>query len=489
MLLIRRILLAFLLLPILALAKTSQTAPAASAPTGVILQIVQQQLDIDGQKATVFNIVQPDGTWGFVGKKGQLFDVTVQNKTKEFAVLHWHGLNVPDEADGVPYVTQEPIPPGGQKRYVFRLSQAGTFWVQSHYKTQLQELMAAPFIIYDPNEDRPDRDVIMFLQDFTFKDPRVAYPNYRRALLQKQANIQLSADNSSGGPEDESLNSALSMDAYLTNYRTLANPDLVHVVPGQTIKLHIIDAAANSNFFIDLGKLNGRLVAVDGSSIDPIEGSKFQVAQGQRLDIEITIPEGDNFYPVLAQAENTNKLTGLVLMTPNAIPEKINEEAPQAAGTFDYTQELKLRGIESLPSRSVNAAFNLNLDGNMLSYIWTVNGEVWPKITPLPIKQDDRVQITLNNKTGLSIPIHLHGHSFEVTQINDERLRGPLRDTILVLPYSRVTIQFDANNPGVWLLQGLMPFQTYGGINTLINYAGFPVPLFKQKDTGVPPTS
>ncbi|MFN7096721.1 MAG: multicopper oxidase domain-containing protein [Gammaproteobacteria bacterium] len=81
------------------------------------LIITQKNIDIDGKKTWVYYVSQPDGTWGFEGIKGQYFDATVKNETNVPTVLHWHGLIDPNSQDGVPYVTQLPIPPGGKYHY------------------------------------------------------------------------------------------------------------------------------------------------------------------------------------------------------------------------------------------------------------------------------------------------------------------------------------------------------------------------------------
>ena len=101
-----------------------------------ILQIIEKPITVNGKQSRVFSVEQPDGTWGYHGKKGEWFDVTVQNKTDVPTVLHWHGIIDPNPQDGVPYVTQLPIPPNGEYHYHFRLGQAGTYWLHSHYKLQ-----------------------------------------------------------------------------------------------------------------------------------------------------------------------------------------------------------------------------------------------------------------------------------------------------------------------------------------------------------------
>lgn len=476
--------------------KTPKADTPPPPPPILTLEIVEQQISIDGKPAKIFSIIQPDGTFGLTGVRDQLLDVVVKNKTHQWTAIHWHGLIIPNNQDGAPFVTQQPIPPDGEFHYKFPLIQSGTFWIHSPYTTQLQQLMAAPLIIHEPDDNQKNiQDVVMLLQDYTFGNPKEVYPKMRQQLMKKIANIHLSDESDESDESDQSADESsadttlpeIKMDAYLTNRRTLADPDIVRVEPGSVVRLRIIDAAANSNFFINLGSLTGKIVAADSEAVAPVENSKFQLGQGQRLDIDITIPPGDNSYPILAQAEGTSKQTGLVLAAGNAIVPKYSENAEHVAGSLDYSQELNLKARYPLLPQEVNRSFTVNLGSNMLSYIWTMNWQVWPNIKPLLIKEGDRDQIILNNKTAIPIPVHLHGHVFQIVQIDDKKLQGAVRDTVVVLPYSSVTIQFDADNPGIWLLQGFVPYLTYGAMATTVNYEGYSVPVFNQKDTGVPP--
>lgn len=484
-----KMLLSFILLFLTAItfaapkSKENKTPVAPVAPP-VTLQILEKEIQIDGKTAKIFTILQPDGTFGYVGNKGDTFDAIVQNKTNETAILHWHGLTVPNSEDGAPFITQAPIPPGKEYHYRFKLNQAGTFWVHSHYQGQLQKLMAAPFIVQNPSQKTTDKNVVMFLQDFTFSPPQEAYTQLRRKFMEKTSDIQLS---SAGGNQANTAD--VSMDAYLTNHRTLSDPEIVWITPNQTVMLRIINASANTNFFINLGNLKGKLVAVDSGVIQPIEGSIFQVGQGQRLDIEVTLPEGENYYPILAQAEGTSKQTGLILATPNTFLPKFNSIAPSRAPAFNYDQEMSLRTLTGIPHKDLGNQFLIDLGGNMLSYVWTINNEVWPKVTPLRIRPDEQVELILQNKTEIPVSMHLHGHVFQVTEINGTPINGAVRDTILVLPHSTIKIRFNADNPGVWLLRGYVPYQNYGGMITTINYDGYETPIFREKDTAVPPAN
>lgn len=137
-------------------------------------------------------------------------------------------------------------------------------------------------------------------------------------------------------------------DAFLTNYRTLKNPEIVSVRPGDTVRLRFIAGSAMTNFFINIGQLQGEAIAIDGQSIKPVKSNQFQLPVGQRLDVLVKIPAGEKAYPILAQGEGTSMQTGLILATPKATIPSMKEQADSTVGALNYDQELKLKAVHPL---------------------------------------------------------------------------------------------------------------------------------------------
>lgn len=444
----------FLLISLLLTAST----PANAATKPIELIINEKTITIDGKPTQVYSVTQPDGTWGFTGTQGEYFDATVKNHTHVPTVLHWHGLIVPNNQDGVPFVTQPPIPPGGEYHYHFKLLQAGTFWMHSHYDLQVQRYMSAPFIIHEREEAQ---DVVMLLADYSPLSAETIF-----ADLKKGKPMQMTMTNQ---PDINDVQYA----ACLTNYHTLKDPEIIRVKPGSLVRLRIINGAAMSSFFVNTGVLPGTLIAVDGEDIKPIKEKQFQIAEAQRLDILVKIPKTKNaVYPILAQSQGTQLQTGLLLATPDAkdIP-SISETAPQVAGTLDYSQEWQLKAAHPLAKKPVDESLILNLEGDMTKYEWKINNQMWPNITPLLINQKKRVELVINNQTNMAHPIHFHGHVFEVTEMDNKPvIDGALRDTVFVMPHSTVKVVFDSDNPGKWVTHCHMLYHQEAGMMTEIDY-------------------
>ena len=120
-------------------------------------------------------------------------------------------------------------------------------------------------------------------------------------------------------------------DAYLANDRTLADPEVIDVERNGEVRLRIINAGASTNFTIDLGAVEGTLVAVDGNPIVPLKARQFPLAVAQRADIIVRMPADGSAVPVLARGEGPRLQTGIVLRPPGAAVAKIPSEGAAAA--------------------------------------------------------------------------------------------------------------------------------------------------------------
>lgn len=435
-----------------------------AAPT--ILEVKYKNIVVDGKNKKVATIEQQDGTWGYYAKSGSIFDVIVKNELTESTSIHWHGLILPNNQDGVAGVTQNPIAPGQEYHYKFQLKQSGTYWMHSHFGLQIQDLMEAPFIITDSHDSyKADKNVVVMFQDFTFKNPE---------LVLKELKAKPSSENMQQSNMAMTMNSSrdindVNYDAFLTNYHTLKHPQIVSIKPNTTVRLRFIDGAAGSNFWINLGSLNGTAIAVDGENIKPLQGKMFQIAMGQRIDILVKIPKSGGAFPILGQVEGTNSQTGLILTTDSAHVSEVNESSVHNVTALNYQQEYVLHSIHPLKPKSIDKIVTLDLSGNMQKYIWMINGQVWPNITPIKLKQGERVEIVFDNKSGMAHPMHLHGHVFEPVMIDQHKIiDGALRDTILVLPHSQVKVIFDAGHMGKWLLHCHMEYHAASGMMTVV---------------------
>jgi FtsP/CotA-like multicopper oxidase with cupredoxin domain len=273
------------------------------------------------------------------------------------------------------------------------------------------------------------------------------------------------------GSREMDLND-VNYDAYLTNHRTLRDPEVVRVEKGGRVRLRLINGSSGTNYFVTTGKLQGSVIATDGMPIVPVKGSIFPLAVAQRLDIIVQIPSSGGAFPILAIREGAVEQTGLVLATAGAAIDRIQEKASQASGRLDLGWESLLTPKEPLSSKLADSTQVLRLTGEMANYVWTINNRVFdvqdkPTVN---VKLGQRVALRFINETGMSHPMHFHGHTFQIVEIAGQELNGPLRDVVLVPPRTNVTVAFDANNPGLWLIHCHLAWHAQAGMAASVSY-------------------
>src|SRR5262249_34906299 len=160
----------------------------------------------------------------------------------------------------------------------------------------------------------------------------------------------------------------------------------------------------------------------------------------------LTVPRAPAAHPVLALLEGENKQTGIVLRAANAPVARMPTTANAASPALTLGLERRLRAAAPLKPRKADRVHTLNLTGELTGYRWSINNVAWSKdVPPLPVAKGERVELIFVNKTRMPHPMHLHGHEFQVVEIDGKHLSGAVRDTVLVPPGRRVVVAFDAN--------------------------------------------
>ena len=251
-------------------------------------------------------------------KEGQNVRLSVTNTLAEDSSIHWHGVLVPFQYDGVPGISFPGIKPSETFVYEFPVKQAGTYWYHSH--SNMQEAMGLyGAIVIDPADADPiayDREHVVVLSDWSTLHP-MALLRRLKAMggafnFQKQTLAGLLAH------EDQSLSDRLMWgkmrmdptdisDVTGAVYRYLINGHGTDenwtglFAPGERVRLRIINASAMTNFNVRLPGLAMTVVAADGQSVRPVETDEFQIAVAETYDV-IVRPPDDGAYALVAEA-------------------------------------------------------------------------------------------------------------------------------------------------------------------------------------------
>lgn len=309
-----------------AFAQTDGTQRSGTAPvlrgTEFDLVVTEIPVNFTGTPgiATAINGSVPAPTLRW--KEGDTVTIRVTNRLRESTSIHWHGIILPYQMDGVPGVSFPGIAPGETFTYRFKVEQSGTYWYHSH--SGMQELTGMyGAIIIDPldasNDIRADRDFVVQLSDWTDEDPmRVLmklrtqsnYYNFnqptavdfardvRRYGMAKAVDMRKMWNEMRMSPTDLSDLSAMAA-TFLTNGTTPAGNWTGLFKRGEKIRLRFINAAGNTFYDVRIPGLKLKMVQVDGVNIEPVSVDEFRFGPGETYDV--LVEPKDDAYTIFAQ--------------------------------------------------------------------------------------------------------------------------------------------------------------------------------------------
>nr|WP_036343169.1 multicopper oxidase domain-containing protein [Micromonospora purpureochromogenes] len=445
-------------------------------------------------------------TWAFNGQvpgpeikanKGDIVQAKVVNRLPQDLTVHWHGIAVRNDMDGVPDLTQATIKSGGEFTYRFAVADPGTFMYHSHVGTQLDRGLYGPLIVTDP-ADAAQRDVTVVLDDWldgTGRTPDQAFAQLRSGNSGSGMPSSGSSDMGSmpgmsmpeasgSGSSGHSGSSGMDMGGmpspdkplgsdtadttypyYLINGRTPSDPVTVTAKPGERIRLRIINAASNTPFRVALGGGTLDVVASDGYPVQAVEAKSILVGMGERYDAVVTAPNS-GAVPLVAAVEGAQGQAMAVLRTGPGIAPIADARPGELDGRPLTVADLHSTTAARLPARTPDQTATVDLTGDMSTYKWGVNVNGKANGT-VQVRQGQRIRVVMNNTSMMWHPIHLHGHTFQV--VNGDGT-GPRKDTVSVPPMSKVTIELDADNPGQWALHCHNIYHAEAGMTAVLSY-------------------
>ena len=187
----------------------------------------------------------------------------------------------------------------------------------------------------------------------------------------------------------------------------------------------------------------------------------------------VTLPSDGSAAAVLAHCEGRKMRSGIILAPKGATVAKIATMTDSEGPEIGLAQELQLRAAAPLAAKKTQRRIPVHLTGSMSSYIWNMPIEGQGGM-PAVVSEQQRVEITMTNETPMSHPMHLHGHSFQVVEINGTKISGAMRDTIMMPPKAQVTVALDTTNPGLWAFHCHNLYHLAAGMFSTMAYRQIP---------------
>ena len=454
-------------------------------------------------------------TWAFNGQvpgpeirllAGEVLRARVVNNLPQPMTIHWHGIAIRNDMDGVPDLTQEPIPPGGEFVYEFTTPDPGTYFYHPHTGTQLDTGLYAPLIVEDPSEAGTyDRDIPILLDDWIDGTGETPDEVLERLLVGGSAMQDMESDGSAGmdgmdgmegmpggdegtagDPHEGTMQEGeelaggtvqtegplgddtgdVDYPAYLINGRTPSDPAVFEVGAGERVRLRIINAGSDTPFRVAVGGTPMTVVATDGFAVEPVTVDTLLVGMGERYDVVVSIP-GDGAFPLVADAEGKGGRALAVLSAGASEMPMADIAVPELEGRLLTLDDLVAAESVSLPSGEPDRTYRVELAGSMAKYNWAITAAEEEGVT-LPVHEGERVRLVFENQTAMWHPLHLHGQTFQVVRANGTL--GARKDTVIVPARGQVAVEFIADNPGQWALHCHNIYHAEAGMVITLTY-------------------
>ena len=446
-----------------------------------------QTIDLTAAPATVDLGDRTVDTWAFNGtvpgpeirlRAGDVVRAAVRNDLPAPLTIHWHGIALRNDMDGVPALTQPAIEPGGSFVYEFTAPDPGTYFYHPHTGTQLDRGLYAPLVVEGPAAGG-ERDITLMLDDWI--DGTGETPDEVLDRLQEMSNGMSGMGHDMGGMDMSTMDHGNGMATapdqplgtdtgdvnyplYLINGRPATNAAAYEVAAGSPIRLRLVNAGSDTPFRVALGGQQLTVVATDGFPVEPVTVDSLIIGMGERYDVVTTI-DAVGAVPLVARAEGkTGQALAILRTGPGAAP-AADVNPPELTGRLLQLDELVAADDVALPGGRPDRDYRVELTGAMSPYDWGISATSQDGTT-LPVRKGERVRLTIENQTMMWHPIHLHGHTFQVVSDNG----GPRKDTVIVPPMGRVTVELAADNPGQWALHCHNIYHAEVGMVTVLSY-------------------
>ena len=419
------------------------------------------------------NLGEGDGTdvWAFNGsvpgptlrvRQGARLRARFRNRLDAESSIHWHGIRIENAMDGVPDVTQPPVPPGGEFLYDFHVPDAGTFWYHSHRFSpeQVGRGLYGLLVVEEDVAYPVDRELTLVFDDWRLDESG--------AIAGDFGNLH---DISHGGR--------------LGNWITVngeSRPDIA-VTPGERLRLRLANTANARIFTLRFADVSPWVIALDGQPVSPIvlDAGRVTLAPGQRVDlvVDVTLDAGaraaidfvhdQGLFNVAALRSGPGSAPTAPREPPPPLPRNPLDEQLDLDGAVNVGLVMSGGAMGSMASarfkgRDVPIRELVREHG----MAWSMNGIAGMPEAPLfSVERGRTVALEIVNDTRWPHAMHLHGHHFRVISYNGESLDdSPWRDTTLMYALDTSRIAFVADNPGKWLIHCHMLSHAAGGMMT-----------------------
>jgi FtsP/CotA-like multicopper oxidase with cupredoxin domain len=402
-------------------------------------------------------------------REGQSVVVDVENSTDVPEYVHWHGLFVPPEVDGVEEEGTPPVPPHGRRRYQFVARPAGSRWYHSHTMAMMDLHRGSytgqfGFLMIDSANDpgHYDQEVFLALREWEY-------------FLSAMDQDEMPADPHDPMPEKPARpdlrQNGLEVNAplYSINDKMLGAGDPLRVQSGQRVLIHLLNASAAQIHRVALPGHKFQVVALDGNPVPaPQPVDVIEIAPGERADAIVEMNNPGVW--ILGELRNVARQSGMGIVVEYANQQQRAQWTPPPKWRWDYTI-FGTTAPHPEPDQIIDMVFEKVPGGPNGINHWLVNGKEYPHDREFVFRQGRRYRLVFHNRSDDSHPLHIHRHLFELVELNGKPTAGIKKDTVIVPAFGRATVDLVADQPGLTLFHCHMQQHMDFGFMALFRYA------------------
>jgi len=402
-------------------------------------------------------------------REGRSVTVDVVNDTDVPEYVHWHGLFVPPEVDGVEEEGTPPVPPHGRRRYQFVAKPAGSRWYHSHTAAMMDLHRGSytgqfGFFMIDPANDpgRYDQEVFLALREWQYflstmdQDEMAADP--RDPMPEKPAT-----------PDLRSNGLEVSAPLYSINDKMLGAGEPLRVQSSQRVLMHLLNASAAQIHRVALPGHKFQVIALDGNPVPtPQAVEVIEIAPGERVDAIVEMNNPGVW--ILGEIRDSARQSGMGIVVEYANQKERPRWTLPPRLRWDYTI-FGMTALHPAPDQTIDMVFEKVPGGPHGINHWLINGKEYPHEREFVLREGGRYRLVFHNRSDDSHPLHIHRHMFELVELNGKPTAGVKKDTVIVPAFGRATVDLVADQPGLSLFHCHIQQHMDFGFMALFRYA------------------
>jgi len=419
-------------------------------------------------------------------KEGEPVTVEIVNHTDVPEQLHWHGQIVPVDIDGAAEEGTPFVPVRGKRRIRWVPQPSGYRFYHTHNRAGAN-LFAGQYggqvghVYIEPKREpgRFDREVFLVLKEFepTFSrggdmPQDVLTPATKVKELEDKGESAMKASLAKGMPKGYEVG----YDAFTINGRMLGHGEPVRVKEGERVLFHVLNGSATEIRSLALPGHRFRVIALDGNAVpNPVSVPVLWLGTAERVSAIVEMNHPGVW--ILGDTSDDDRRHGMGIVIEYA--RRKGKAGWMAAPKFrwNYAHFAKPGAKADAPDETFEMLFekdNAAIEGFNR---WTINGVAYSAANTMApasfhLKQGRRYRIHMRNASDDVHPIHLHRHSFELTNIGGTATAGVMKDVVMLGGYQELAVDFVADNPGLTLFHCHQQLHMDFGFMTLLDYSG-----------------